>query len=188
MTAVVTTENFEFKQPSSEEDFAFIFQMLKDPKIVTYITDGVPFSEDQFEGIRNAFIDHWKEHGFGPGIVYDRTTQKPVGAGGFKMITVDEEKLVDLGLMLLQKYQGKGYGNELFVGLMNYGLENLGFDNITTTLRLDNAPARAVIEKYGFEYVRQIERENYGMRFEDQAMFVLTKDKWQAQQSSKNAN
>lgn len=70
-----------------------------------------------------------------------------IGFGGMWLI-MDEIHITNIAIA--PEYRRKGYGEKLVEAMVNYGVEN-GFKHMTLEVRVSNAPAIALYEKYGFK-------------------------------------
>ena len=68
--------------------------IYQDPKMMTYL--GGPFSEEHMKQRVQKWIDHWKEHGYGTGIIRLRTGEF-TGTSALFWTEIDGEKLIEIG-------------------------------------------------------------------------------------------
>ena len=94
--------------------------------------------------------------------VYDVETLEYIGNCGFNEIN---ENKGEIGLTICKKMQGKHYAKDIINGLIGYGLNTLGLDEIYSIVFSDNEKSMNCMVQLGFEeYSRDknvLERNGY---------------------------
>ncbi|MBR1649532.1 MAG: GNAT family N-acetyltransferase [Lachnospiraceae bacterium] len=84
--------------------------------------------------------------------VYDRTTSEYIGNCGFNDI---DEGRGEIGLNICEHMQGKHYAKDIISGLVEYGYNKLGLDEIYGIIFSDNIRSLNCVKQLGFdEYAR----------------------------------
>lgn len=83
-------------------------------------------------------------------------TGQLVGLGGLTPWACDGEALVDITYRLRASAWGQGLGLELAQGLVRYGFQELGLDQITATITPDNRASQKIAAKLGMVFDRGI--------------------------------
>lgn len=109
--------------------------------------------EDILEIEEEAFTTPWSEEAFKSEIKNNlahylvvEIDGRVVGYGGVWLI-IDEAHITNIAV--LQDYKGKGIGNKILTGLIEYST-SLGIRNMTLEVRESNFVARRLYEKHGF--------------------------------------
>jgi len=79
-----------------------------------------------------------------------------IGLGGLTPWECDGEALVDITYRLRESAWGQGFGLELAQGLVRYGFQELGLEQITATITPDNKASQKIAAKLGMVFDRGI--------------------------------
>ena len=86
---------------------------------------------------------------------------------------LDDLRCREIGYVLSKEYWGKGIMVEAVKAVIEYCFEELKLDAITVGHFINNNQSRRVIEKCGFEYVKEISYKNRMDEMVDTKMYVL---------------
>lgn len=67
----------------------------------------------------------------------------------------NEVGMIEIGLGIEPKFQGKGFGSEALDGMWKWVLTQEGVKTLRYTVSAENAPSIALITKFGFHHVGQ---------------------------------
>jgi RimJ/RimL family protein N-acetyltransferase len=130
-----------------------------DPRVAEWLWPGDLGGPRTLAQVRTLLIkdaDHWKRHRFGAWVVRDRDTRAVVGRAGLsREAELDEvacDWLIDPGRW------GEGLATEIAREAARCAFEVIGLDSIIAETLPHNAGSRAVMEKCGFVYERDVER------------------------------
>ncbi|KAK9502763.1 hypothetical protein O3M35_011473 [Rhynocoris fuscipes] len=75
-----------------------------------------------------------------------------IGDANIYLSKNEENKIIgEIGLMIAEKeFRGKGYGKEILLCLMNFGIKRLGINRFIAVISLDNKQSIAMFQKYSF--------------------------------------
>lgn len=107
-------------------------------------------AEDNWQG--------WEAEGVAKWIAYERGTGELVGRGGLWFREVDGARRLDLGWALRSPYWGQGYASEIGRAGLAYAFDELGAAEVVAFTERHNRRSRAVMERLGMEYRREITR------------------------------
>jgi len=134
-----------------EDDAAFIYKLLNSPKFIKYIGDrGVRSDEDARVFIRDRYRKSYEQNGYGLYAVELKANGTPVGMCG--LVRRDTLPAPDLGFAFLPEHEGKGYGYESSLAVIDLGREKFGFDELLAITTLDNDASVGLLTKLGFEF------------------------------------
>ena len=111
-------------------------------------------------------------------IVY-KDNNKVIGSLGIEeymekeLPVLDDLRCREIGYVLSKEYWGKGIMVEAIKAVIEYCFEELKLDAITVGHFINNNQSRRVIEKCGFEYVKEISYKNRMDEMVDTKMYVL---------------
>ena len=139
-----------------EGDAAFINALLNSPGFLKYIGDrGVRSDDEAITFIRERLRKSYEVNGYGLYAVLRKADSTLVGICGF--VRRDTLPGPDLGFAFLPEHEGKGYGNESSLAVLEHGREKLGFDRVLAITTLDNRPSIRLLEKLGFSFTKEID-------------------------------
>lgn len=130
-------------------DLNNIFRGLSNPDVIKYY--GVSFNS--LEATREQmtwFLDLEKNETGKWWAVCDSITSEFLGAGGFNDLNKQLRK-AEIGFWLLPEFWGKGYMQEAFPIICDYGFNKLGLQKIEGFVESKNTRCKIAVEKLGFK-------------------------------------
>lgn len=153
--AVIETERLRL-EPVKLSDAAFIYELQNSPKWLRYIGDrnisSVAVAEKY---IADKMLSHYKEHAYGNCVVYNKETAAPMGTCG--LFNRPGLAVVDIGFAFLPQYEGKGFGSEAALALMDHAQNNLKLHKVSAIVLPENKASVRLIEKLGLEFVKPVQ-------------------------------
>ncbi|MFL5764987.1 MAG: GNAT family N-acetyltransferase [Bacteroidia bacterium] len=136
-------------------DAEFILELLNTPSWKRFIGDrGVTTVAEAEQFIRNRMMKSYMELGFG----FFRTALKendiPIGICG--MVKRDTLDHTDLGFAFLPEYEGKGYGMESSLAMLEYARTVHGLKKIAAITNRDNERSISLLRKLGFQFEKLV--------------------------------
>jgi RimJ/RimL family protein N-acetyltransferase len=146
---VIETERLTLRKLSND-DTAFIIDLLNQPSFLRYIGDkGVRTADDAQRYIQDGPMASYERFGFGLYLVALKDSGVPIGICG--LIKRDSLPDVDLGFAFLPAYWSKGYASEAAAAVLRYGRSALGLSRIVAITSLDNQDSMKLLGKIGFK-------------------------------------
>lgn len=146
-------------RPTSQDDAAFILELLNSPKWIQNIGDRqVTSLEAAKKYIAERMEPQQKRLGFGNFTLINTEDGKKVGSCGL----YDREGLegVDIGFALLPAYEGKGYAFESAEKLMQLAEQEWNLPMVQGITLEANIGSRKLLEKLGLQFVEHIHLPN----------------------------
>lgn len=135
----------------TENDAAFILKLMNTPRWLKYIGDrGIRTIEDAQKYIANGAMKSYKQHGFGFYLTRLKDGNLPVGICG--VVKRDGLEHVDIGFAFLPEYEGKGYGFEAALAVMEYAKNILKLGVIVAITTKDNVASIKLLNKIGLRF------------------------------------
>lgn len=161
----IETDHLEIKSYKSC-DIQNSIQLYSDPEITKYFDTGHPKPESEILSyVTNTGINAFNHgHPFGLFSIFEKGSEKFIGHIDLVKYT-DDEKVLEVGYILLKPFQGKGYGSEaakaIIYEYIPY-LQQSGYDiqKVIATVHPDNIPSQKVLQKLGFSFEKSEERFN----------------------------
>ena len=140
-------------RPTSEEDAAFILELLNTPKWLKYIGDrNVNTVKSAKEYIKNKILPQLIKLGYSNYTIIRKSDNIKIGSCGL----YDREGLegIDLGFAFLPEYEKKGYAFESANKLMNVAFNEFGINEISAITTKDNIASQKLLEKLGLIFIK----------------------------------
>jgi [ribosomal protein S5]-alanine N-acetyltransferase len=77
-----------------------------------------------------------------------------IGSAGFHD-RPDQDGMIEIGLGVEPTYRGRGYAQEMLLGMWGWVVDTPGVRTLRYTVSPDNEPSQAIIRKLGFAYCGQ---------------------------------
>ncbi len=140
-------------RPFSEDDAAFIVELLNDADWLRFIGDKqVHTPDDARRYLRDGPLKMVAEHGHGLACVERRSDGKAIGMCGLiKRAMLDD---IDLGYALLPAARGLGYAREAAAAVLSFGMGSLGLRRVVAITDVDNQASARVLEAVGLRFER----------------------------------
>jgi RimJ/RimL family protein N-acetyltransferase len=101
-------------------------------------------------------VEHWRAHGFGPWLLFERTHGSFVGRAGLRWTEVEGQRVIELAWALLPEWWGRGLATEAAVAAIAVARER-GIERLVAFTLISNVASRRVMEKAGLRFLREIE-------------------------------
>lgn len=139
----------------SEEDAAFILELLNEPSFIRNIGDrGVRTIEAANAYIQNGPVASYAKNGFGLYLVKLKETGESIGMGG--LIKRDTLEDVDIGYAFLPRFWSKGYAIEATRAVKEYAREAIGLNRLVAIVDPQNEASIRVLEKLGLKFEKMV--------------------------------
>ena len=134
-----------------------------------------PLSREQALRFAERMESSWTR-GVGKWLAYEESTGAFVGRGGPSWAVVDGAECVEIGWALRQEVWGRGYATEIGRAGLDHAFWFLGVEEVVAFTEVHNVRSRAVMERLGMRYVRQILRPGFvagSSEMQEDAPFAL---------------
>lgn len=154
---ILKTEHFIVRETtvSDVDDF---YRIYSEPSITEYIEPLFDNPENERLYTRNYIKDIYGFYGFGMWSVIDKSTNVVVGRAGVSMI--DGYDYPELGFLMDNAYQHKGYTFEVVSAIMEYSKNELEFSTIQARVKPDNLRSIKLLERLGFNIPHTLHQEH----------------------------
>jgi RimJ/RimL family protein N-acetyltransferase len=131
-------------------DLDALAKINSDPEVMRHTGDGNTVSHEETEKRLHAYIEHWRQHGFGLRAAVHKSDHAFVGFCGLQFVTGTQE--IEIGFRLAKQYWGQGLGTEAARAVLRHGFEVLGFERIIGLAHPANLASQRVLEKSGLKH------------------------------------
>lgn len=158
MTTILETERLRLRK-IVVDDAEFVHGLMNDPAYLEYIGDkGVRTVADAERFVQDVAMKSYDENGFGHYIVQLKSDGTPIGTCGY--VKRDELDDPDIGFAFLPEFRKHGYALESAKAILEFGIDSLGFTNISAITTPDNERSGQLLAKLGFSFERLISMSN----------------------------
>ena len=142
-----STERLSFARLQKGDEPVFL-KVYSDPKVVRFVDDGSPISEEECQLWVEATLRNYESRGYGMFKILDTMTGELVGCCG--IVHPGNQDVPEIKYCLLKASWGKGFATETVRGLIAYGKEVHGLADFVATVAPENRPSQSVLRKAGF--------------------------------------
>jgi ribosomal-protein-alanine N-acetyltransferase len=100
-------------------------------------------------------LNHWREHGFGLWIVYEREGREPIGRAMLRWLRVGDVDEVEIGYAFYEPYWRRGLASETTLACIDLARRELRRTSLVAVTSPDNLASQRVLTKAGFVYERE---------------------------------
>jgi ribosomal-protein-alanine N-acetyltransferase len=137
-------------------------RLYDDPEVTRWLGDGPWLGEAARARSRatlERFAQGWAQHGWGVWAVTDRATGEVLGQCGLKHLQLEPPGApldVEVLYAFERRHWGRGLASEAAGAALAHGFGTLALPRIVAVARPDNRASRAVMEKIGLRYEREL--------------------------------
>jgi RimJ/RimL family protein N-acetyltransferase len=146
-------KRFQLRRP--EHNFIDgLASLLNDPSVSHWL--GGARSVATIRAAIDGEIAHWAAHGWGPWVVVDKESTRPVvGRGGIRWVEVLGKPEVELFYAISPAYWKKGLGSFVARAALDMGFHAVGLSSIIVFTIPTNMASLRLINKFGFVRERE---------------------------------
>lgn len=150
---ILETDRCIIRETTVEDVDAF-YQIYSHPDITKYMEDLYPETEREKQYVREYIEKIYGFYGFGVWTVLEKKSGDVIGRAGFSYR--EGYDVPELGFIIGVPWQRKGYAEEVCRGILKYGRENLGFEQVQALVETENEPSLRLCDKLGFCAVEEL--------------------------------
>lgn len=139
---------------TTEEDVEFFYRIYEEPSITEYMENLFDDPEDERQYARDYKKNVYSFYGFGMWTICLKETGEVIGRAGLSMREEFDEP--ELGYMIAVPFQKRGLAEEVCRAILEYGREELGFEQVQILTEPENEASFKLAEKLGFEEAGEI--------------------------------
>lgn len=153
------------------KDAPFFLELMNTPSWLKYIGDRkIRTIEDAENNLKNGILKSYATSGYGFYKVAQKSdSQKTIGIAG--LVKRKELEHTDIGFGFLPEFEGKGFGYESSVAIMELAKNNFNLCKISAITDPENKSSIHLLEKLGLSFQKRIKP------FDDnKELLLFTKD------------
>ena len=142
----------------TEEDLESVYQVYKGKTITRYMEGLYEDYQKELEYTRSYIQNAYTFWGYGTWVIERKEDQLIIGRIGLNMRDGFED--VELGFVIMESEQRKGYALECCHAVLTVAKEELGFDKVQALIREGNEASIGLCQKLKFIYAEKVIDEN----------------------------
>lgn len=136
-------------------DVDTFYEIYKEPSITEYMDNLMKEPEDEKAYTRNYIDRIYGFYGYGTWTVICKESGDIIGRAGINWR--EGHDIPEIGFVIAVPYQRQGYAFEVCKAIIEYGKEELGFDQIQVLIKEGNLASFKLCRKLGFIWKDQVE-------------------------------
>jgi ribosomal-protein-alanine N-acetyltransferase len=151
------TERLEYRAPEPGDE-RYYAELTESPEVGTWLRPPPldPFGPEDAGIWMASDVEHWRELGYGPWLLFALDGGGFVGRAGLRSTEVEGRPEIELAWAVLPRWWGQGLATEAAGAAIGVARER-GIDRLVAFTLHDNAASRRVMEKLGMRFVGDIE-------------------------------
>ena len=149
------TERLYLREQTTE-DLDRLYEIYQGDSIRQYVE---PLYEDYEEELAftKAYIQNmYQFYGYGMWVVCLKKNDLVIGRAGLGNREVDGINRLELGYLIADEYQGRGYAKEACLAICDFARDRLDAEQMICLTEPENVPSVKLLERLGFEYSGQL--------------------------------
>lgn len=139
----------------TSRDAEALMPILGDAEVMQFSIIGVHSPKQIRQFIEQRLISYM-EYGFGLYAVVHKQNQELIGYCGFFIQSIEQQKEVEVGYRLAQKYWGQGLATEAAKAVVEYGQQRFNFQRFVCLIEIENSRSIRVANKLGMTLEKKI--------------------------------
>ncbi|WP_144941867.1 GNAT family N-acetyltransferase [Paenibacillus sp. 32O-W] len=137
-----------------EADLEPFSRLNADEEVMTYFSNTL--SPEQTNMFYKAIVSEFQECGFGLYAVEVKENKEFIGFIGFHRATFEADftPCIEIGWRLKKEAWGRGYATEGAAACLQYGFNELGFNDVCSFTADINEPSKNVMKKIGMSFIK----------------------------------
>ena len=142
----------------TEEDLDAVYEVYEAPSVTKYMEGLYDNREEELEYTRSYIQNAYRFWGYGTWVIERKEDHKVIGRVGFNLRDGYEE--VELGFVIMEQEQRKGYAYECCKAVLELGKAEYEFEKVQTLVREGNEASKNLCKKLGFRFSEKVVEEN----------------------------
>lgn len=138
-------------------DRELLHRLHREPSVArTLSPSGEPLPPEKIDARFEAILDHWKQHGCGLWMWFEKSSGAFVGRMGVQWTTTTGKDELELSYAIMPGFWGQGLATEASTAIVNLAFDELDVDELVAFTLPHNTASRRVAEKIGFKEAGQV--------------------------------
>jgi RimJ/RimL family protein N-acetyltransferase len=155
MKGFVQRTNRLLLEPHQPEDWPLFHRLAADPRVMRYITGGVPFPAEQSQAFLERQRIHLAKHGYCRWRIRLAISGEYLGFCGAEHKVLDGELVPEIGWWIAPEHWGEGYASEAAEAAFQHLWDELRIPRITACAFPENGASIRIMEKLGLQFEKE---------------------------------
>lgn len=160
ITPKLETDRLMLKEIHPEDTEAIFYCWMQDEDVSRYMWWKASDDMNEAKGFVKFEIENLKNDRWNRWIIDLKSTGEIVGT--CLLFLNDDEEHWDISYNLGKKFWGKGYVTEAMNAVMKHAVEVMKIKEISTTYAIENPASGRVLQKLGFQFIKEVPYECNG--------------------------
>jgi len=138
-----------------DDDWQAFRPIATDPEVMRYITNGVPWSDEQVREFITRQMRWYDQRGFCLWKLVQSNGGRLIGFAGLQPLLVEGAPEIEIGWWLAKNCWGQGLATEAATAALRDGFDRVGLKRIVAIARPENVASIRVMQKLGLQYERE---------------------------------
>lgn len=141
-------------EPISLDSVEQLLHLHNDTGVAAWYGGG--WTHAQAEAFAQTSQQAWQKEGVHKWMAFMRSDNELVGRGGLSWAEIDGERQLEIGWALRRKFWGQGFASEIGRQGLRFAFRTVGAEAVVAYTEIHNVKSRAVMERLGMSYSKDI--------------------------------
>lgn len=150
---ILTTPRLQLRR--WDRSFAPAYAVLcSDPEVMTYISEGLPYSPERAYQSQEKIYQHWAVHGVGMYGLFTEDHPDLIGIAGLATADylVNRDPMPEIGWRLAKRYWGKGLAHEATTAVLEEVKKQPSIPELCAVIQPANQRSQTLAARLGFTF------------------------------------
>ncbi|MFA9478454.1 GNAT family N-acetyltransferase [Phycisphaerales bacterium AB-hyl4] len=158
-------------------DRDLLHQLHREPSVArTLSPTGTPLPSEQVDERFDEIIEHWKKHGYGLWMWFEKSSNAFIGRMGVQWTNTTGKDELELSYAIMPGFWGQGLATEASTAVVNLAFNDLNADELVAFIVPNHTASQRVAEKLGFKAEDRVTRYDL-----EHVRYRLKRADWQKQ-------
>lgn len=138
----------------TEDDLDAVYEVYAGKSITKYMEGLYENREEELEYTRSYIQNAYTFWGYGTWVIEKKEDKKIIGRVGYNNRDGYEE--AELGFVIMEEEQRKGYARECCEAVLKVGKEEYEFEKVQALVKEENIPSIHLCQKLGFQFQEKV--------------------------------
>lgn len=143
------------------EDLDRMYEIYSGENITKYIEALYENRDDELEYTKAYIKNMYRFYGYGMWVVCLKENHQVIGRAGLGNREIDGVNMLELGYVIDEQFQRKGYAYEICRAICRFAQEKLYAKELICIMDKENVASVRLAKKLGFSYVCDMETQGY---------------------------
>jgi len=159
----------------AESDGEAFRAIATDPRVMRYVGDGRPWTDEEIKGFITRQHDSVQQHGFCLGPLVEQASGRLIGQAGLQYLGTTGD--VEIGWWLTPHHWGRGLGSEVAHAILQFAFGTAKLRRVVAIAHPENVASIRIMQKMGMMFRGLVLRSELGLGGRDMEIVRYTAEK-----------